>query len=85
MSLSEGIKKCLKEINEKKENINLTQLEVIERNQEFFDAFNTFMISSDIKVFGKLLARALLYDKVKNIPGDIIECGVFKGDRIIYF
>ena len=43
------------------------------------------MLSSDLKVFGKLLARTLLFDKVKDIPGDIVECGVFKGTGLFTF
>ena len=43
------------------------------------------MLSSDLKVFGKLLARTQLFDKVKDIPGDIVECGVFKGAGWMYW
>ena len=42
-------------------------------------------MSSDKRVFNKLIARALLYDSVKNIPGDIVECGVFKGSGLYTF
>ena len=36
-------------------------------------------------MFGKLLARAILLDRVKDVPGDIIECGVFKGTGVVSF
>ena len=61
----------------------LKNLEIIQAKQELYDAFNSFILSSDTKVFGKLLARCLLLDYVKNIPGDIVECGVFKGTGIL--
>jgi len=66
--------------------MNLKDLELVTPlDQNFYDSFNTFMLSSDLKVFGKLLARIQLFDKVKNIPGDIVECGVFKGTGIFTF
>lgn len=66
--------------------MNLKDLELVTAlDQNFYDSFNTFILSSDLKVFGKLLARIQLFDKVKDIPGDIIECGVFKGTGIFTF
>jgi hypothetical protein len=52
--------------------------ELIPTEQNLYDAFNGFIISDDLKVFGKLLARSLLFNQVREIPGDIVECGVFK-------
>lgn len=51
--------------------------------QYIYDAFNDFIFSSDTRVLGKLLARASLFSQVKDIPGDIVECGVFKGSGIL--
>jgi len=65
--------------------MNIKDLELVTINQNLYDAFNEFIISSDLKVFGKLLARTILFDKVKNVPGDIIECGVFKGTGLFTF
>ena len=53
--------------------------------QHFYDSFNDFIISPDLKVFGKLLARFQLFEMVKDVPGDIVECGVFKGTGIFTF
>lgn len=47
--------------------------------QDIYNAFNTLMLSSDISVIGKLLHRFQFYEKIKHLPGDIIEVGVFKG------
>jgi len=65
--------------------IDLKQLEIIDTSQDLYDNFNGFILSPDTKVFGKLLARTLLMEQVKNVPGDIIECGVFKGTGIFTF
>ena len=51
--------------------------------QYIYDAFNDFIFSSDTRVLGKLLARAFLFSQVKDIPGDIVECGVFKGSGML--
>lgn len=60
-------------------------MDIIETRQEIFDGFNNFIMSEDTKVFGKLLSRIELSNKVKNIPGDIVECGVFKGSGVFTF
>ena len=66
--------------------MDLKDLELVTAlDQSFYDGFNSFMLSSDLKVFGKLLARTQLFDKVKDIPGDIVECGVFKGTGLFTF
>lgn len=55
------------------------ETETINTTQEIFDSFNSFIFSSDTKVLGKLVARTNLFNKIIDVPGDIIECGVFKG------
>jgi hypothetical protein len=64
---------------------NLKKIEIIDTEQKIFDGFNDFILSPDKKVFGKLLARTLLLNEVKDIPGDIVECGVFKGTGLLTF
>ena len=56
--------------------------EVVNTPQALFDAFNSFIFSNDTKVFAKLIARAILFNKVIEVPGDIVECGVFKGSGL---
>jgi hypothetical protein len=65
--------------------MNLKDLELISIDQKLYDGFNDFIMSSDLKVFGKFLARTLLFQQVKDIPGDIVECGVFKGSGLFTF
>jgi hypothetical protein len=56
--------------------------EVISTPQSLYDSFNEFIFSSDTKVLAKLIARANLFNQVIDVPGDIVECGVFKGSGI---
>ena len=65
--------------------ISLNNLELTQEPQSLFDNFNSFILSSDRRVFNKIIARTLLYNKVKDIPGDIVECGVFKGTGLYTF
>ena len=55
------------------------ETETVNTTQEIFDSFNSFIFSSDTKVLGKLVARTNLFNKIIDVPGDIVECGVFKG------
>lgn len=63
----------------------MKDLEITHNPQSLYDSFNEFIISEDKRVFNKLIARTLLYDKVKDIAGDIVECGVFKGSGVFTF
>lgn len=63
----------------------MNNINIINTSQHIFDSFNGFVLSEDRKVFNKLIARTLLYDEIKNVPGDIVECGVFKGTGIYTF
>lgn len=56
--------------------------EVINTQQEIFDNFNEFIFSNDTKVFAKLVARTMFFNEVIDIPGDIVECGVYKGSGL---
>ena len=57
--------------------------QIINTSQKIYDNFNDFIFSNDIKVFSKLVARTVLFKQVIDIPGDIIECGVFKGSGML--
>tara|TARA_B100001093_G_scaffold517611_1_gene599723 strand:+ start:3214 stop:3858 length:645 start_codon:yes stop_codon:yes gene_type:complete len=48
-------------------------------SQENFDIENSFYLSCDASRIGKIIAQNELYKKIINIPGEIIELGVFKG------
>lgn len=44
-----------------------------------WNSYNELFISDDIGRLRKTLIRYDLFKKTINVPGDIIECGVFKG------
>ncbi len=50
-----------------------------------YESFNNFIFSNDIKVLGKLLHRYDFFNKIKDLAGDIVEIGVFKGSGIATF
>lgn len=54
-------------------------------NQNIFKAYNLLMESHDIERIEKILVRYELYKKTVNVPGDIFECGVFKGTSHIFW
>lgn len=51
--------------------------------QSVYDAFNEFIFSSDRKLFAKLISKYFFADMTKDIPGDVVELGVFKGSGVV--
>jgi len=49
---------------------------------DIYKSFNNFIFSNDIRIIGKLLERYKFFQKIKDMPGDIVELGVFKGSGI---
>jgi hypothetical protein len=54
----------------------------IKDDNNLYKAFNKFIFSNDRKLFHKLLYRHQFFLMTKDLPGDIVECGVFKGSGI---
>lgn len=52
-------------------------------NQDIYNSFNNFILSSDRNVFNKLIIKDFFYNLTKDLHGDIIECGVFKGSGLL--
>ena len=50
-----------------------------------WDAYNALLISDDVERIRKLTIRYDLYRMVEDLPGDIIEAGVFKGAGFMYW
>lgn len=48
-------------------------------------SFNNFLSSGELDRFTKLLARYELFKRVVDLPGDIVEGGVFKGAGVLYW
>ena len=51
--------------------------------QVVYDSFNQFIFSSDRKLFAKLASKLYFTELTKNVPGDIVELGVFKGSGMV--
>ena len=50
-----------------------------------WNSYNNLLLGNDISRIRKLLVRYELFKKTLNIPGDIVECGVFKGSGFMYW
>lgn len=50
-----------------------------------FDYENGFILTSEPYRLGKILAHYEIYKKIVNLPGDVFELGVFKGNSLIQF
>lgn len=48
-------------------------------DKDVFDIENSFYLLSEPYRIGKLLGQYELYKKITNLPGSIVECGVYKG------
>lgn len=55
-------------------------------NQEkMWQAYNDLMLYGSLDRFTKILARYELFKLAVEVPGDIVECGVFKGTGLLYW
>lgn len=54
-------------------------------NQKMWDAYNTFHCLCDTSRFQKIFARADLVRLVRDLPGDIVDAGAYKGTSTIQF
>ena len=52
--------------------------------KKIFDAYNYLIESNDLNRLKKILVRYELFKISNNIPGDIVECGIFKGTGHIF-
>ena len=53
--------------------------------QESWDSYNELLLRGTLDRFTKLFARYELFKKVIDIPGDIVEGGVFKGTGVLFW
>ncbi|GBF80331.1 TylF/MycF/NovP-related O-methyltransferase [Aphanothece sacrum] len=54
-----------------------------QKQREIYDAFEQFIFSDDTKILAKLVARTLIFEKIINVPGDIVEAGVYRGSGML--
>lgn len=50
-----------------------------------WDAYNLLLLSPDRGRIRKMLIRYRLFEKTIDVPGDIVECGVYKGAGLMYW
>lgn len=53
--------------------------------RESWESYERFIASGSLDRYTKLLARYELFKMVVDLPGDIVECGVLKGDGILFW
>lgn len=53
--------------------------------EKAFEYENNFYLSCDITRISKVLAHYEIYKMIKEITGEIVECGVFKGSSYLRF
>ena len=54
-------------------------------NNKKFEYENNFYLSCDNSRIGKLIVHYELFKMINKLPGNIVECGVFKGMSLIKF
>ena len=57
----------------------------INEDAELWRAYNKLLVSKDIGRLQKLNARYDIFKTTLNIPGSIVECGVFKGAGLMHW
>lgn len=55
------------------------------KTEDLWNSYNNLLLSPDITRIRKLLVRYDLFKLSLDIPGDILECGVFKGAGLFYW
>jgi len=55
------------------------------REDQLWDSYNNLLLSGDTGRIRKLLVRYELFKMTLDTPGDIVECGVFKGAGWMYW
>jgi hypothetical protein len=55
---------------------------VLTSQQSDYDHYNGLIFSRERNIIFKLLMRHRLYDMIRHLHGDIVECGVFKGSGL---
>ena len=55
------------------------------RDEELWRSYNSLLLSPDRSRLRKLLVRYRLFAMSLDVPGDVVECGVFKGAGLMYW
>lgn len=57
----------------------------MKNDKKIWDGYHNLFISEDISRLRKVISRYELFKKTVNVPGDIIDCGVFKGVSFLFW
>ena len=52
-------------------------------SQNIWNIENNFYLRSDVSRLNKIIFQYEIFKKTLNVPGSIIECGVFRGVSLI--
>lgn len=55
----------------------------LDHDARIWDAYHELLLGPDVERLRKLLVRADLLQSVLSLPGDVVECGVFKGAGVM--
>ena len=50
-----------------------------------YESYNNLIFSGDVRILSKFIQRTKFYELTKNLIGDIVECGVFRGSGMGVF
>lgn len=62
-----------------------SQAKTSELDNLLWDSYHTLLLSSDLSRIRKLLVRNDLFQKTVDVPGEVVECGVYKGAGLLYW
>jgi len=68
----------------KKKNYNLSFLKNLNQ-QDIWNCENIYHLKTDISRMSNFIYHYEIYKKIVELPGDVVECGVFKGSSLIRF
>jgi hypothetical protein len=54
-------------------------------SERIWDCYNTLLLSPDRARLRKILIRYRLFESTLSVPGDVVECGVYKGTGLIFW
>ena len=64
----------------------MTRIDQYPYEEEYiWECYNSLLLSHDTERIRKLLVRYELFKMSIEVPGDIVECGVFKGTGLMYW
>jgi predicted O-methyltransferase YrrM len=55
------------------------------KDKESWRAYDDFLMYGTLDRYTKLWARYEMFKMIIDLPGDIVECGVFKGGGVLYW